>query len=189
MAAVGAMSFCACGSSVASPTSTPTSAPTSSPGLLTRRVVVSLDVVARYFPEITVVTRSGANETATGNPVATRSVAFGNGSGAKKVTISVDRFVSTADALSAFREAVAKSRAVAGFTPIIVPNLGRETFAGSVTQGDETHVGLGVLVGTLTVGETLAGFSASSGNVGKLVSLARAEVATAQRALESSQRR
>jgi hypothetical protein len=182
------MSFCACGSSVASPTSTPTSAPTSSPGLLTRRVVVSLDVVARYFPEITVVTRSGANETATGHPVATRSVAFGNGSGAKKITLSVDRFASTGDALSAFREAVAKSQAVAGFAPIIVPNLGRETFAGSVTQGDETHVGLGVLVGTLTVGATLAGFSASTANVSKLVSLARAEVATANRVLESSQR-
>jgi hypothetical protein len=175
--AIGAIALLA---ACASPVASPASSPTSAPGLLPRKAVVSLNVVARYFRDITAIARSGDDETATGKPVATRSVAFTNGAGDKKVTISVDEFASTSDASSAYREAVATSEAVAGFKPIAVPNLGSETFAGTVTQGTETHVGLGVLVGRLTVGATLAGFGASSINVANLVSLARVEVATAK---------
>jgi hypothetical protein len=179
IAAVGAISLVACSSSVSSVAEAPTTAPTA-PGLLPRNVVVPLKIVARYFPEITVVVRSGNNETATGNPRATRSVAFADAAGTKKVTISVDSFGAASDASSAYRIAVATSRAVTGFKPLAVPDLGDKTFAGTVTQGSETHVGLGVLVGNLTVGATLAGFEASSANVGSLVSLARAEVAVAK---------
>jgi hypothetical protein len=150
------------------------------PALLPRKAVVSLGIVQQYFPDISVVARSGDDETATGNPVATRSVTFTDANGTKKVTISVDRFAGSTDASSAFQEAVAKSEAVDGFKPLSVPNLGQKTFAGTVTQGAETHVGLGVLTGRLTVGATLAGFTADSGNVDNLVSLARAEVATAK---------
>jgi hypothetical protein len=150
------------------------------PRLLPRSAIVSLRVVERSLPEITVEARSGEDETATGNPVATRSVTFTNAAHSKKVTISADRYDASRDASSAYREAVAKSEAVAGFKPLTVPNLGAETFSGSVTQRGETHVGLGVLVGAWTAGATIAGFDADSTNLDKLVSVARAEVATAQ---------
>ena len=150
----------------------PQDAPTTA--LLPRNAVVSLNLVERYFPEITSVVRSGDDETATGDPLATRSVTFANAAGTKKVTISADRFGGPGDASFAYRDAVAKSKAVTGFKLLAVPNLGEKTFAGTVTQGSETHVGLGVLVGRLTVGVTLAGFDAGSANVGRLVSVARA---------------
>jgi hypothetical protein len=180
IAATAALSLTACSSSIAAYSGAPTSTPSSEPGLLPRNTVVSLNVVRRYFPEIAVVARSGYDETATGNPVATRSVSFTNAAGSKKVTISVDQFAGSSDASSAYSEAVTKSEAVPGFKALTVPNLGQRTFAGTVTQGTETHVGLGVLTGRLTVGTTLAGFTASSANIGNLVSLARAEVATAR---------
>jgi hypothetical protein len=180
IALIGSISLAACSSSISSVTTTPTTAPTSVPGLLPRNAVVSLNVVQRYFPGITVVIRSGNDETATGDPLATRSVAFADAAGTKKVTISVDSFGSTGDASSAYRVAVATSRAVTGFKSLTVPNLGDKTFGGTVTQGSETHVGLGVLVGNLTVGATLAGFDAGSANVDRLVSMARAEVAVAK---------
>jgi hypothetical protein len=179
VAAIGAVALTACSSSISSVASTPTSAPTSVPGLLPRKVVVSLNAVKRYFPQITVVARSGNDETAVGDPVATASVTFTNDAGTKKVTISVDQYGDSSGASSAYREAVAKSKAVTGFKPLKVPNLGEKTFAGTVTQGSETHVGMGVLTGRLTLGATLAGFTAGAANVDNLVSLARAEVATA----------
>jgi hypothetical protein len=180
VAVIGTIAFAACSSSVFSVPNAPTSMPTTVPRFLPRKVVVSLNLVERYFPRITVVVRSGDDQTATGHPLATRSVTFTNAAGTKKVTISVDRFAGSIEASSAYREAVTKSEAVAGFKPLPVPNVARKTFAGTVTQGTETHVGIGVLTGTLTVGMTLAGFNAGSANVANLVSLARAEVATAQ---------
>ncbi|HTA37470.1 MAG TPA: hypothetical protein VK760_00255 [Candidatus Acidoferrales bacterium] len=173
-----ALWLAACTSTIASYAGASTSPP-NRPALLPRKVVLSLSAVRRYFPEVTVVARSGDNETATGNPSATRSVMFTSADGTKKVTISVDRYAGSAGARSAFQEAVAKSEAVTGFKPLQVPNLGDKTFAGTVTQGSETHVGLGVLAGDLSIGATLAGFSADSENVGNLVSLAREEVANA----------
>jgi hypothetical protein len=162
IAVVGAISLVACSSSVSSVVGETATAPTGTPGLLPRNVVVPLKIVARYFPEITVVVRSGNDETATGSPLATRSVAFANAAGTKKVTISVDSFGS-----ASMRRPPTALR-----LPRVRPSR--------VSQGSETHVGLGVLVGNLTVGATLAGFEASSANVGSLVSLARAEVAVAK---------
>jgi len=46
-----------------------------------------------------------------------------------------------------------------------------------VTQGTETHVGLGALDGVFVFGVTLAGFDATSDNVNNLVALARAQKA------------
>jgi hypothetical protein len=53
--------------------------------------------------------------------------------------------------------------------------MGQQSFAGSVTQGMETHVGLGALDGKFVFGLTLAGFDATPDNVDNLVGLARAE--------------
>src|SRR5205814_7099623 len=50
-------------------------------------------------------------------------------------------------------------------------NLGQNAFIGTVTQGDETHIGLGALQGTLIVGATLVGYDPTPDNIGKLVSV------------------
>ncbi len=44
-----------------------------------------------------------------------------------------------------------------------------------MTQGGETHVGLGALDGNFVFGATLAGFDATPDNVANLVGLARAQ--------------
>jgi hypothetical protein len=181
IATATALALAACTSSIAAYSGAPTSAPSSGPELLPREAVVSLNVVQRSFPKMTLVARSGDDDTAAGNPVATRSVSFTNAAGTQKVTISVDLYADSGDASSAFAEAVEKSEAVPGFKPLTVPNVAKKTFAGTVTQGTETHVGLGALTGKLTVGVTLAGLAASSANINNLVSLARRQVATAQR--------
>jgi hypothetical protein len=53
-----------------------------------------------------------------------------------------------------------------------------------VTQGEETHIGLGALHATLIVGATLVGYDPASGNIAKLLSLTREEEAAAKAALD-----
>jgi hypothetical protein len=101
------------------------------------------------------------------------------------VTISVDHYENTTDASSAYEQAVEKSK-IPGFKPVSVPNLGQKTFAGTVTSGGETHVGLGALVGKLIVGVTLAGYDATPDNVAKLVALAQKEDTAARVAMNAS---
>jgi hypothetical protein len=74
------------------------------------------------------------------------------------------------------------SEAVPGFEPISIPPVGQRAFAGTVSMGGETHVGLGALDGKLIAGVTLAGFDATSDNITNLVALARAEDAAADAA-------
>ena len=143
--------------------------------VLARDVIVPLPVVTRFFPEATQEMSTGQNATAVRNPEATRSVIYTNGDKSKKVTISVDQYATSSDALAAYEEAVQKSRSVPGFRPIDAPNLGPQAFIGTVTQGTETHIGLGALRGTLVVGVTLVGYEASAATTAKLVSLAREE--------------
>jgi hypothetical protein len=59
-----------------------------------------------------------------------------------------------------------------------------ENIRNSVTQGEETHVGLGALHGTLIVGATLAGMTSRPATMAKLLSLTREEKATAKAALD-----
>jgi hypothetical protein len=61
-------------------------------------------------------------------------------------------------------------------------NVGQEAFAGTATVGEEIHVGLGALDGTLIVGATLAGFNPTPDNLINLVGLARAEDAVSNAA-------
>ena len=49
-----------------------------------------------------------------------------------------------------------------------------------ITQGDESHIGLGALQGALIVGVTLVGYDPMAANIAKLVSLAREEEAVAK---------
>jgi len=143
--------------------------------LLPRNYVVLLSVVNQYFDSITKEDSTGKDSTAQGDPNATRAVFFIDDADTQKVTITVDRYNSISDAVSAYQTALEKSEEVPGFTPITIPPVGQQSFAGSVTQGVETHVGLGALDGKFVFGATLAGFDATSDNVASLVGLARAE--------------
>jgi hypothetical protein len=157
---------------------------TSTPGsVLPRKVVVPISVVNRFFSQVTQEASTGQNLTAAGNPKATRSVIYANSDSSKKVTITVDHYASPTDASLAYQEAVQKSKTVPGFKPVSAPDLGQNAFIGTVTRGDETHIGLGTLQGTLVVGATLLGYDPTPDNIAKLVSVTREEEAAAKAAL------
>lgn len=176
----GALSLAAYGQS--SPSSDTTS---TSDSMLPRNFVIPLSVVDEFFPQVTQEASTGQNLTAVGNPKATRNVIYANGDSSMKVTITVDQYESSADASSAYKQAVEKSK-IPGFKSVSVPNVGQEAFAGTVTMGAETHVGLGALLGKLIVGVTLAGYNATPGNIAKLVAVARKEDDLAKAALAAS---
>jgi hypothetical protein len=158
---------------------------TSTPGsVLPRKVVVPISVVNRFFSQVTREASTGQNLTAVGNAKATRSVIYANSDSSKKVTITVDQYASPTDASSAYQEAVQKSKIVPGFKPVSASDLGQNAFIGTVTQGDETHIGLGALQGTLIVGATLVGYDPTPDNIAKLVSVTREEEAAAKAALD-----
>jgi hypothetical protein len=180
VALIGALSLAANGQS--SPSRTTTNAAES---VLPRSFVVPLTVVGEFFPDVTSEATTGQNPTAVGNPKNTRSVIYANSDSSKKVTITVDQYESSSDASSAYKQAVEKSK-IPGFKPVSVANVGEEAFAGTVTMGSETHVGLGALVGKLIAGVTLAGYDATLDNVTKLIALARKEEAAARTALAPS---
>ena len=182
IAVVGTLSLIAHGESLSSSSSTASA----SDSLLPRNVVVPIDVVNRFFPEVTREASTGQNLTAAGNAKATRSVIFANSDNSKKVTITVDEYASSSDASSAFHEAVLKSRIVPGFNAISAPDLGGDVFIGTVTQGTETHIGLGALHVTRIVGVTLAGYEAAPDNIAKLVSLTRSEEEAAKVGADAS---
>lgn len=153
--------------------------------ILPRSIVVGKSTVQKYFPEVVQEQYSGSNSTAAGSPTGTRSVIFINGDGSRKVTISVDWYATVLDASAAYREAVTKSR-IPGFSPLKVQTVGQATFAGRVTQGKETHVGIGALDGKLILGATLAGYAPTSRNIRNLVALLVAEQAVAGRVPRTS---
>ena len=148
---------------------------------LPRNVIVPLSGVSRFFPDITREASTGQNLTATGNPKATRMVIYETGDGSKKVTITIDRYRSSSEASSAYQQAIQKSQSVPGFRLVPVPTLGQQTFAGTVTMGAETHIGLGALDQKVIVGATLAGYDATPDNTTKLVAVARMQRAAAKR--------
>jgi len=90
---------------------------------------------------------------------------------------------------SAYEEAVQKSKVVPGFKPISASNLGENAFIGTVTQGTETHIGLGALKGTLVVGATLVGYDPTTDNTAKLISLTREQQHSAKVALNPHENR
>jgi len=155
----------------------------SAPGaVLARDVIVPLPVVTRFFPEVTQEMSTGPNATAVGKAEATRSVVYTSSDKSKKVTISVDQYATSTDASAAYDEAVQKSRSVPGFRLIDAANLGPQAFIGTVTQGTETHIGLGALRDTLIVGVTLVGYEPNAETTAKLISLAREQENAARRA-------
>ncbi|GAB4051240.1 hypothetical protein [Catellatospora paridis] len=179
-AAFGVLVLPACASPVTSATASRVAEPSATGALLPRDVVLGLNQVQPFFPDVTKEAATGWNSTASGNPTATRSVAYTNDDGSKKVTISVDEYATPADAATGYQKAVELSRAVPDVKAVPVPSLGEQAFAGSVTQHGQTHVGLGVLDGKLVLGATIAGYEATPDNIAKLTELARAEVTAAK---------
>ena len=171
IALIGTLSMAAYGQSPSPASGTRSSADS----LLTRKAVIPISTVRRFFPQVDQESSTGPNLTAVGNPKATRSVIYANSKGLKKVTITVDQYVSSSDASSAYEEAIQKSKTVPGFTPISAPNLGQNAFMATVTRGEETHVGFGALHGEFIVAITLAGYDPTPGTIVKLRSLAREE--------------
>ena len=155
-----------------------------SDSMLPRKIVVPISTVNRFFPEVMREASSGRNLTAVANAKATRSVIYANSDSSKKVTITVDEYPTASDASSAYQEAVAKSKTVPGFKPVPAENLGQNAFVGTVTQGGETHIGLGALRGTLIVGATLAGYDPTPENTARLISLSREEEHTVKGAMD-----
>ena len=84
---------------------------------------------------------------------------------------------------------MAKSKTVLGFKPVFAENLGQNAFVGTVTQGAETHIGLGTLQGLLIVGATLAGYDPTPENTAKLVSLIREEERAAKAAMDQNRQK
>jgi hypothetical protein len=152
-----------------------------STSLLPRHWIVPLKTAQRFFPQVTRQAGTGKNTTSSGKPIATRQVIYANGDSSRKVTLSVDRYWKRKRSKAAFREAVRKSKQVQGFKPLPRPKVGQKAFAGKVTQGDETHVGLISLQGSLIMQSTIAGYKATDSNVSKTVRLTRKQVANAKR--------
>ena len=157
--------------------------------VLPRKAVVPINAVNRYFPEVTREASTGRNLTAVSNTKATRSVIYANSDSSRKVTITVDQYPTASDASSAYQEAVAKSKSVPGFKPVPAENLGQDAFIGTVTQGGETHIGLGALHGTLIVGVTLAGYDPRPENTANLISLTREEERAAKAAIDRNRQK
>jgi hypothetical protein len=160
-----------------------------SDSMLPRKVVVPISTVNRFFPEVTREASTGHNLTAVANAKATRSVIYANSDSSKKVTMTVDQYPTVSDASSAYQEAVAKSKTVPGVKPVPGENLGQNGFVGTVTQGGETHIGLGALHGTLIVGATLAGYDPKPENTAKLISLAREQERVAKAVIDRNRQK
>ena len=182
IAITGSLSLAASGQSPSPVIGTPST----SDSTLPRKVVVPISTVNRLFPEITREASTGQNLTAVGNPKATRSVIYANSDSSTKVTITVDQYPTASDASSAYQQAVAKSRTVPNFKPVPAENLGQDVFVGTVTQGGETHIGLGAVHGTLIVGVTLAGYDPTPDKIAKLISLTREEQSAAKATLDAN---
>jgi hypothetical protein len=153
--------------------------------MLPRKVVVPISTVNGFFHEVTREASTGRNLTAVANPKATRSVIYANSDSSRKLTITVDQYPTASDASAAYQEAVSKSKTVPGFKPVPAENLGQNAFVGTVTQGGETHIGLGALHGMLIVGVTLAGYDPTPDKIAKLISLTREEENAAKAALDA----
>ena len=157
--------------------------------MLPHNIVIPLSTVNHFFPEVTREASTGHNLTSVANPKATRSDIYTNSDSAKKVTVTVDQYPTATAALSAYQEAVAKSKTVPGFRSVPAENLDRNAFVGTVTQGGETHIGLGALHGTLIVGATLAGYEPPPDNIANIISLTREEESAAKATFDAKSKK
>ncbi|HEY3670929.1 MAG TPA: hypothetical protein VGN51_08345 [Acidimicrobiia bacterium] len=158
-------------------TTTPTGA------ALPENAMLGLDRVTQEFPELTKIGKTGPDETAIDNPMASRAVFYTDESGEKKVTISVSQYKDVAAAKKAWAIAVKASKGAPGGKTGATPKLGEEAFAGTSQVGDEMHYGLGFRDGRLIIAWTYAGLPVSDDNSTKLTTLAGEELTAAKNAL------
>ena len=152
--------------------------------LMPRETIVSMSAVTQYFPDITKESGTGPNETSVGKPIASRSVVFTSADGKKKVTLSVDQYVSASDAAATYHTAVQGSVTAPGFKPAATPNIGEEAFAGTSQVGKEMHFGLGAREGWLIMSATHAGdIPVTSENSKNLAALGGMVLTTAKQVL------
>jgi hypothetical protein len=142
-----------------------------------------LSSVQQYFPEVTRQESTGPNSTSSGKPEASRQVIYSNGDSSKKVTVSVDKYASDQAASSAFQDAINKSEKVTGFAALPAPDIGQKASAGIVTQGTESHVGVGSVSGPLIIQATIAGYEPSPQNISNIEAVTKSEVAHARSVL------
>jgi hypothetical protein len=143
--------------------------------LLPGTIIIPIDVVSMYFPEIAMVASTGPNQGAVGRPVATRATIYTSSDSTQKVTISVDEYATAADASATYQEAVQGSLNAPGFSLLSPPNVGQQAYAGTSTMGDETHVGLGVQQGRLIVAATIAGYDVTPESIANVFAIAAKE--------------
>jgi hypothetical protein len=154
-----------------------------SAALLPRDVILTVEEVQEVIHEIAGEIDTGPNATVMGTPVANRAVIFATADGAHRIVVSVDQYRSAADASRFFNEALEASQDVPGVKTETVPDLGDAALIGVVTQGDETHVGGGALVGNLIVNATLQAFDGTDDNKARVAALMRKQAEHAARAL------
>ena len=148
--------------------------------LLPDTIIIPIDAVSIYFPEIVTTASTGLDQTAVGKPVATRAVIYTSVDGMQKVTISVGQYATAGEASATYQDAVRASEIVPGSSALAPPGLGEQSFAGTVAMGAETHVGVGAQVGRLIVAATIAGYDATPDNVANVFALAAEETDLAQ---------
>ena len=147
--------------------------------VLPRKMVVTLKAVQQFFPAVTRELNTGANPAPIGNPKASRMVVYATNDASKKVILSVDDYENPSEAWLAYQQALKKSD-LPQFTSIAVSNVGQQVVAGTITEGGETHTQVTTLDGALLVAGTLAGFDATTEDIGKLVELTREELSEAK---------
>ncbi len=106
-------------------------------------------------------------------------VIYATNDGSKKIILSVDDYENPSEAWLAYQQAVKRSD-LPEFTSIAVSNVGQLVVAGTMTKGSETHTEVTTQDGALLVGATLAGFDATTEEIGKLVELTREELSEAK---------
>jgi hypothetical protein len=173
------LSLSACGDRKGGPepSSGAPTAPSGGAPLLPRGAIIPLGTVREVLPEMSRETATGPNETAVGNPAATRSVTCATASGPQRVVISVDQYQSPRVAASAYQQAFQLSQKVPGARGEPVPGLGQRAFIGVATQGNESHVGGGALYGDTIVTVTLQGYDGTNENKAKVRALIRKQAA------------
>jgi len=142
-------------------------------------MIVTLKATQQFFPAVIRELGTGANSAAIGNPKASRMVVYATNDSSKKVILSVDDYDNPSEAWLAFQQALKKSE-LPEFTSIAVSNVGQQVVAGTITEGGEMHTQVATLDGALIVGAALAGFDATTEEIGKLVELTREELLEAK---------
>jgi hypothetical protein len=153
--------------------------------LLPRDTILPVETVQSIVPEIAHESSTGLNATVMGTPAANRAVTFSSADDSQHLVLSVDQYHTADEAKREFDTALEASKEVPGVTSESVSGLGDAALLGVVTQGDETHVGGGALLGNLIVNATLQSYEGTDENKQRVIELIRQQADHATMALGS----